>query len=123
MRLARSPTSPPRSPALFVTSVALYAVAFAGWVRSRALARVRARVHLTPPARARRQLVDLHLCDHMHALPANPQLHAWWHLLSALSSHLIIVWLFFIHLHGHKRPAALSTYYLLPVAAPKRASA
>jgi len=39
-------------------------------------------------------LVDQHLCAHMNSLPLglpNPQLHAVWHLLSAIDSHLGIL--------------------------------
>lgn len=33
-------------------------------------------------------LIDLNFCDFVtHILPANPQLHAWWHIFAATASY------------------------------------
>ena len=37
-------------------------------------------------------LADLHLCAPLRRLPANPQLHAWWHVLCGVSTSWTFVW-------------------------------
>mmetsp|Transcript_24980 Transcript_24980/g.48544 ORF Transcript_24980/g.48544 Transcript_24980/m.48544 type:complete len:293 (+) Transcript_24980:207-1085(+) len=32
-------------------------------------------------------IIDQAVCPSLHALPVNPQLHAWWHLLAGLNTH------------------------------------
>lgn len=44
-------------------------------------------------------MLDHALCPHWPAA-FNPQLHAYWHLLSGLSVHWVVMWLSYVHLEA-----------------------
>ena len=52
------------------------------------------------------QLVEQRMCVSIQALPVNPQLHSWWHLLVSLSCHLLFVWVAYLEALIARRGAA-----------------
>ena len=52
-------------------------------------------------------LIDQRLCAHVQALPVNPQLHAAWHMLCAVSCYNVFLWVAFIRERTLKREPKL----------------